>query len=63
MNRTDTAPRVLAMLGEEKTVRQVREALGITHMCARQALQRLLNKGKVAKRRDEEGEVWWRATA
>lgn len=59
MNRTDTAPKVLRLLAEEKTIRQVSEELGITIGCAKAAVHRL--RPQLDRRLDELGYVRWKA--
>ena len=62
MNRTDTAPRVLALLAAEggengRTIREVAEALGISRACAKSAVHRL--RPKLLRRIDELGYARW----
>lgn len=63
MNRTDTAPKVLKLLAEEKTIRQVSEEMGLSLGCAKAAIVRLRQKGKLDRRVDDLGYVRWKAKA
>jgi len=61
MNRTDTAPRVLALLAEEHTINEAAEALELPRTTVQAAIQRLKLKGKLDRREDELGYVRWKA--
>lgn len=61
MNRTDTAPRVLALLAEEHTINSAAEALGLPRTTVQAAVQRLKLKGKLDRREDDQGYVRWKA--
>lgn len=61
MNRTDTAPRVLALLATEKTIKQLAEELRVPLTTAKGAINRLKAKDKLDRHIDELGYVWWKA--
>jgi hypothetical protein len=61
MNRTDTAPRILAYLAEEHTVKEAAEALGLPYLRTKAAVKRLRDAGKLDRREDELGYVHWKA--
>lgn len=63
MNRTDTAPRVLAYLAEEHTVKEAAVALGLPRPRVKAAVKRLRDAGKLDRREDELGYVHWKAKA
>lgn len=63
MNRTDTAPRVLELLAEERTIREVAETMGVPRTTVEAAVNRLKAKGKLDRRVDDLGYVRWKAKA
>lgn len=64
MNRSDTVPRVLALLTQqERTISEIAEEMGEPRSTVQGAINRLKAKGKLDRRVDDLGYVRWKARA